>query len=258
MSGAQLNILGSIGGFVRGFFSVWNALRFIVKNPSLYKYVVLPLIINIVVFSGAIYWGFDLFNQLLGQYVSPQDAWYWHIIAVVVEFFAALVSLVIVFFAFTIVGNLIAAPFNDLLSERTEQLLRGNQINDPFSLRQLGRDLVRVMLDEARKMSIFVVLMLGALVFNLLPGIGSVIYMVVSVGLTLYFLIIEYTGYVFSRKHLGFKEQRRFIAQNRLGALGFGLAVMCLLFIPFVQFLTIPLAVVAATQLCCCDLPSVG
>ncbi len=251
VGGANNLIVGSIRGFVGGFFSVWSALRFVLKNPSLYKYVAIPFIINVIVFSAAIYWGLDLFTNLTGQYFSAHGAWYWQILAAVVKLFAGLITLVVVFFVFTVVGNLIAAPFNDVLSERTEQLLTGNLIIEPFSLTQIAKDFWRVMFDEVRKISIFILLMLVALLFNFLPGVGSLIYAVLSVVLTLYFLVIEYTGYVFGRKHLCFKDQRKFIAQNRLGALGFSVAVMCMLFIPFVQFLTIPIAVVAATQLCC-------
>ena len=249
----MLSAKNGIHGFIAGFFSLWNAFRFVRKNSSLHKYIAIPLIINIVVFSGTVYWGFDLFNQLVGQYLAPHDAWYWQVVESVVKLLAALVTLVIVFFTFTVLGNLIAAPFNDVLSEQTEQLITGQLLDEQFSLRQIGKDLWRVMQDEVRKMSIFIILMILLLVVNILPGIGSLIYAVCSVLLTVFFLIVEYTGYVFSRKHLGFKEQRRFIAANRMTTLGFGLAVMCTLMIPFVQFLTIPLAVVAATHLCCCD-----
>ena len=249
----MLSAKKSIQRFIVGFFSLWNAFRLIRKNPSLYKYIAIPLIINIVVFSGTVYWGFDIFSQLSGQYLAPHDVWYWQVVAAVVKLLAIFVALVIVFFTFTVLGNFIAAPFNDVLSERTEQLITGQLLDERFSLRQIGVDLWRVMRDEVRKMSIFIVLMILLLVLNLLPGIGSMIYAVCSVLLTVFFLIVEYTGYVFSRKHLGFKEQRNFIAANRMTTLGFGLAVMCTLLIPFVQFLTIPLAVVAATHLCCCD-----
>ncbi|MEA3466064.1 MAG: sulfate transporter CysZ [Thermodesulfobacteriota bacterium] len=249
----MLSVKNGINGFVAGFFSLWKAFCFIRNNSSLYKYVAIPLIINVVVFSGTAYWGFDLFNQLVGQYFAPNDAWYWQIVASVIKLLAALVTLVIVFFTFTVLGNFIAAPFNDVLSERTEQLISGQLLDERFSLRQIGKDLWRVMQDEVRKMSLFILLMILLLVVNMLPGIGSLIYAVCSVLLTVFFLIVEYTGYVFSRKHQGFKEQRRFIAANRMTTLGFGLAVMCTLLIPFVQFLTIPLAVVAATHLCCCD-----
>lgn len=247
MVAAQLGVRG----FIMGFFSLWNAFRFVGKNPSLYKYIAIPFIINVVVFCGSVYWGFDLFGDLVGQYLTPYDTWYWQIVAAAVKLLAALITLVVVFFTFTVVGNLIAAPFNDLLSEKTEGILTGRLNDEPFSLRQIGLDLWRVMKDEVRKMSIFIILMVMILGLNLLPGIGSVLYAVCSVVLTVFFLIVEYTGYTFSRKHLGFKEQRQFISTHKMSTLGFGLAVMCMLFIPFVQFLTIPLAVVAATQICC-------
>lgn len=242
-----------VRGFIMGFFSLWNAFRFVGKNPSLYKYIAIPFVINVIVFCGSVYWGFDLFSDLVGQYLAPYDTWYWHIVAAAVKLLAALITLVVVFFTFTVVGNLIAAPFNDILSEKTEELLTGRLNDEPFSLRQIGADLWRVMKDEVRKMSIFIVLMILILGFNLLPGIGSLLYAVCSVVLTVFFLIVEYTGYIYSRKHLGFKEQRQFISAHKMNTVGFGLAVMCTLFIPFVQFLTIPLAVVAATQICCSD-----
>lgn len=240
-----------VGSFTSGFFSLWNAFRFVFSNPSLFKYVAIPFIINVLVFSGTVYWGLDLFSSLVGDYVTVQDAWYWQIVATVVKIIAGLVTAVVVFFAFTVIGNLIAAPFNDLLSERTEQLLTGVRDDEGFSLRKLAADIWRVMGDEIRKMAIFIALMLLLLGFNMVPAIGPPIYAFFSIMLTVYFLVVEYTGYVFSRKHLGFKEQRQFIGGNRMSTLGFGLAVMCVLMIPLVQFLTIPLAVVAATRLCC-------
>lgn len=237
--------------FSSGFFSLWHAFRFVRSHPSLFKYVAIPFVINVLVFSGTIYWGFDLFSALVGDYVTAQDAWYWQIVAGVVKIIAGLVTAVIVFFTFTVVGNLIAAPFNDLLSERTEQLITGVTVDEGFSIRKLVADLWRVMGDEIRKMAIFVALMLFLLLFNMVPAIGPPVYAVCSVMLTVFFLVVEYTGYVFSRKGMGFKEQRQFIRANRMSTLGFGLAVMCTLMIPLVQFLTIPLAVVAATRVCC-------
>lgn len=242
-----------IRGFVTGFFSLLNAFRFISKNPRLYKYIAIPFIINVVVFCGSVYWGFDLFGDFVGQYLAPYDTWYWQIVAGAIKLLAALVTLVIVFFTFTVVGNLIAAPFNDVLSEKTEEIIVGRQIGEPFSFRQIGVDLWRVMKDEIRKMSIFIFLMILILGLNFLPGIGSALYAVLSVVVTVFFLIVEYTGYIFSRKHLGFAEQRQFIAAHKMSTVGFGLAVMCMLFIPFIQFLTIPVAVVAATQICCTE-----
>ena len=66
---------------------------------------------------------------------------------------------------------------------------------------------------------------------------------------TIFFLVVEYTGYVFYRKHRTFKEQRRFIFSHKFLMLGFGTGVMGVLAVPFLQFFCIPLGVVGATRL---------
>ena len=68
--------------------------------------------------------------------------------------------------------------------------------------------------------------------------------------LTVYFLVIEYTGFVFSRKGLKFKDQKKFIKTNKLLCAGFGCGAFFLLAIPFLQLFSIPMGVVGATLLC--------
>jgi CysZ protein len=158
---------------------------------------------------------------------------------------------VLVFFSFTVVGNLIASPFNDLLSERTEQILTGRENEELFSLRRFLSDAWKTVLMEAKKMWLFVVVMLLILPLNLLPGIGNAIYTVLAISLTLFFLCVEYLSFVMVRKRQFFKDQRRFIFSRKFLMLGFGCGVMAVLAIPFFQFFCIPLAVIGATRLWC-------
>lgn len=161
-----------------------------------------------------------------------------------------MIMLVVVFFTFTAVGNLIAAPFNDVLSEKTEHMLNGTSNTEAFSIVAMFSDVWRTIGDEIRKLSMFVAAMALLLAVNFIPVLGAPVFGVCSVLLTLYFLVVEYTGFVFSRKRIRFRQQRIFIKNHRSQALGFGLAVMLTLMLPLIQFLTIPLAVVAATLFC--------
>ncbi len=175
---------------------------------------------------------------------------WWQFIAWIARGLAFIVMLLVAFFAFTAVGNFIAAPFNDILSEKTEHMLIGTTSTDVFSVTAMFTDVWRTVGDEIRKVSIFLVAM-GLLLFvNFIPLLGPPLFSVCSVLLTLYFLVVEYTGFVFSRKGMRFSQQRVFIRKHRSQSLGFGLSVMLTLMIPLVQFLTIPLAIVAATLFC--------
>ena len=234
--------------FSRGLLCPFRAGKFIKGHPVLLKYIIIPFFINVVVLSGAIYWGFSFFNSIVVHYIPQGEAWYWIILSYFIWTAAVLVTMVLVFFGFTVTGAIIASPFNDILSEKTEELLTGISNDEPFVFKVFLKDAMHTMTDESKKIIIFVVLMALLLPLNLLPG-GSLPYSILTVLLTVYFLVVEYTGYIFYRKHLTFRDQRHFISSQKFLMLGFGTGVLAVLAVPFLQFFCIPLGVVGATQL---------
>jgi CysZ protein len=237
-----------VSNFSRGFLYPFRAGKFIKGHPVLLKYMIVPFLINVIVLSVAIYWGLFFFNSVVVHYIPQGDAWYWVILSYFLWTTAVLVTMVLVFFGFTVSGAIIASPFNDILSEKTEELLTETPNDEPFVFKIFLKDAMHTVVDESKKIIIFVVLMVLLLPLNLLPG-GSLPYSVLTVILTVFFLVVEYTGYVFYRKHLTFKDQRRFIFSQKFLMLGFGTGVMGVLAVPFLQFFCIPLGVVGATQL---------
>lgn len=237
--------------FSRGFFAPFRSVRLLRQNMRLLPYIIIPFLINVAVFSGAVYLGLDFFGSTVVAQLPQGDAWYWAILYWLIWSVAVIVTAVLVFFTFTVVGNLIASPFNELLSERTEEVLRGVRNEEQFSLGQFFHDALRTLLMEARKMWIFVVIMVFILPLNLLPGVGNSIYTILAIGLTLFFLCFEYLGFVMVRKRQFFKEQKNYVFARKFLMLGFSCGVMAILAIPFFQLLCIPLAVVGITRLWC-------
>jgi len=233
--------------FTSGFFYPFRGGKFLSRHPRLWRYVLIPFVINLLVFSLSVYFGLDFFNQTVVGMLPTGEAWYWIALYYLAMVVAVVLTMVLVFFSFTVVGNLIASPFNELLSERTEEVLHGSAQGVPFSLAGIGR----VLIDESKKMAVFILLMALLLLLNLIPGFGTLVYSILSFLLTVYFLVVEYTGYIFGRKGQGFKEQRTFIRGRQFMAFGFGVGVLCLLAIPLLQFFCIPFAVVGATLFWC-------
>lgn len=238
-----------LGRFPRGFFYPFRAGLFLLKHPRLLKFAAIPLLINIIVFSTAVYFGLNFFNYHVIHYLPQGQGWYWALLYYLFWVVALIATGVLVFFSFSVVGNLIASPFNDVLSERTEEMLGGIQEKERFSLKAFGRESWRILVEESKKMAFFVAGMVLLFLLNLIPGVGTVLYAGLSILFTLFFLAVEYTGYVFVRKKLRFRDQRRFIFSRLVLMSGFGTGVLLLLAIPFLQFICIPAAVVGATQL---------
>ncbi|WP_020676467.1 EI24 domain-containing protein [Geopsychrobacter electrodiphilus] len=247
-------ILKPVASFGRGFGYVFQAPRFLLKHPGLLRFVAIPFFINLVIFSVAVYFGLDLFNHLLDQYLPQGNTWYLAVLYYFAWMIAGLLTMVVVFFGFTVFGNLLASPFNELLSERIEVLVRGSIDDHPFALTRFVAESGRTLLVEFKKQLIFIVGMVLLLLINLLPGLGPLAYAVLAPLFTLFFLVIEYLGFVLMRKQLSFGRQYRYVFGRPLLMAGFGSAVFCLLAIPLLQFFCIPLAVSGATLLWC-DFP---
>ena len=244
-----------VSGFARGFSYPLRAAKFLVRRPRLLRYLAIPFFINLVVFSVTVYFGLDLFQGMLETYAPSTDVWYGVILYYLAWTVALLLTTVVVFFSFTVVGNLIASPFNELLSERTEQLAGGHREDGgAFSFKRFWQESRYAIVVEIKKMAVFVGCMVLLFAINFIPGIGSLIYAVLAPLLTLFFLAVEYMAFVLMRKQLSFPEQRRYIFKRPILMFGFACGVFCLLAIPFAQFFCIPLAVVGATLLWC-DFP---
>ena len=102
------------------------------------KFVVMPLFINIILFSAAIYFLATEYEALI-QWLTPDvPSWLPDFLNTFFEWLAGLlwllfaaVALIIIFFGFTIIANIVGAPFNTYLAAAVEYKLTGNQPIDP-------------------------------------------------------------------------------------------------------------------------------
>jgi len=245
-----------VAGFSRGFSYPLRAIKLFRQKPGLLKYLVIPFFINLLVFTLTVYFGLDLFQRLLEAYAPSTEVWYGTLLYYLSWMIASLLTTVIVFFLFTVMGNLIASPFNELLSERTEVLVSGVPSEEPFSLKLFWNESRYAVVVEIKKMAVFVSCMVLLFGINFIPVIGTLIYAVLAPTFTLFFLAVEYMAFVLMRKQLSFSEQRRYIFKHPVLMFGYACGVFCMLAIPFLQLFCIPLAVVGATLLWC-DFPRV-
>ena len=100
----------------------------LVRQPGLRRYVIIPLLISTLVFAGAIFgislWLESLIDWLLGYLPTWLD-WLRYLLWPLFT----LVGVLIIFYSFSILTNLLAAPFNGMLAEAVEQYLTGQTID---------------------------------------------------------------------------------------------------------------------------------
>lgn len=224
------------GYLLRGFSLIFK--------PGLRSYVVVPLLINIVLFSILIVVGAQQFNRLVLWLLPEWLAWLkgllWPLFALTISGIA--------FFTFLSVCNLIGAPFNGLLAERVEKRLRGCVQQSPFQLTQVLRTFIPTLISEVNKILYFALRALPLLALFLIPGvniIAPVLWMIFSAWI----LALEYADFPMANHDIRFTEQRILLQKKRLMVWGFGAAVLLLIMIPVVNFIAMPTAVAGATAM---------
>lgn len=213
-------------------------------------FVLVPLLINALIFSLAISW---FGSRVSGLVEAVRDAlpsfldW----LAWLLWPLFVVAAILIFFFGFTLLANLIGSPFNGLLAEKVEDGLHSASHRPPS--KRLLDELLSAPLNEIRKMAYFILLALPVLaIWLVLVFLLPLLFPLLPILWFAYgawILAIEYLDYPMANWQLGFAEQRQLLRQNRMLALGFGAGVAVMTMIPVVNFVAMPAAVVGATRL---------
>lgn len=216
----------------------------LVLRPGLRRFVLIPFTINLIIFSLLGWLGASQFQALM-DWLLPESSWLDYLRWLLWPLFALAMALIL-FYTFTVLANLIAAPFNGLLSERVEQLLTGAA---PTAVSGgLLKDLLPSLLSELRKLGYFMLRAVPLLVLFLIPVVNLAAPFL-WLAFSAWFLALEYTDYPMANNGLSFPQQHERLKGIRLIALGFGAGVTVLMMIPVLNFLAMPAAVAGATAL---------
>jgi CysZ protein len=152
---------------------------------------------------------------------------------------------IFVFFTFTPIANIVAAPFNALLSEKIETRLSGKSISSNSSFIKMVRASV---LSQLRKLVYILFWSAALLLISLIPLINfAAPFLWVIFGS--WMLSLEYLDYPMGNHELDFKQEKQILAARKGLALGYGSSVMVLTSIPLLNFIVMPVAVAGATVL---------
>lgn len=146
------------------------------------------------------------------------------------------------------VPQLALAPLQDPLSEATEARVAAFT-PPPFSVRALVRGTVESLSHTLLRLAAMAVGLLVLAPLNLIPGAGSVLWVALSSTWTMFWLGVEHLSTPASRHLVSFRQVVGALARRPALALGFGAALWVLLWVPVLNVLLLPIAVVAGTLL---------
>lgn len=227
----------------KGLLLPLRGLRLLAR-PGLRRYVLVPLLLNTAVFAALAYLAVGYFDEAMDRWL-PAESWLAFLRGPLWVLFTAAYAL-LVFQVFTLVANLLGAPFNALLAARIEKMLTGAPPPEqPGSLLAAVGPAIH---GELGKIGYLVSRGLPLLLLFLVPGL-NLLAPLAWLAFGFWFLAVEYCDYPMGNHGLDPATQRRHLRRRRLKSLGFGAGVAVLMLIPGIQLAAMPAAVAAATCL---------
>ncbi|WP_271409109.1 sulfate transporter CysZ [Pseudomonas sp. Q1-7] len=217
----------------------------LVLSPGLRLFVLLPLTVNLLLFAALIGFAVQEFSGWVDAFMPSLPEWLSFLQYLLWPLFVVLV-LVLVFFSFTMLANVIAAPFNGFLAEKVEVVVRGQDDFPAFSWAELMAMIPRTVGRELRKLAYFLPRAGALLILSFIPGI-NLLAAPLWIVFGIWMMAVQYIDYPADNHKLGWNEMLAWLREKRWQSLGFGGITYLALMVPFVNILMMPAAVAGAT-----------
>jgi CysZ protein len=255
-------------GFANGLSYAIRGARFVYfQHPGLVRYWSFPILVTglaiVSVFYGVGTLSDDLGNAMWSVFPESWEntTGFWGVVLTALRWLLQLVSGILITLAglvlVVVISSIVAAPFNDALSEAVERILTG-EAAPPFSFKRMVGDVVRTVRIEALKVLIYAGVVGPLFLVSLfVPGLGQVISLV-AFALTALYLGLDYIDWPAARRDWSVSDRVSFVRQQLAAIAGFGTGVWVLLFIPLINLFFMPAAVAGGTMLFVAMNPAIG
>lgn len=241
--------------FLRGLLLPLRGGRLILATPGAWRWAVAPFLCNLLLYAlffAAMVWLLKSFGGFrfdwafwgdwgarLGEWTAAGGRALLWLVAVPVFFFCG-------YFTFFFCGAVLAAPFNDALSEKLEIALTGRPA-PAWAWRGAWLSFRLSMGSTLRLLARQLFWMAATLPLLLVPLVGQAAWFLLSA----YFTGLAYLDFAMARNFLGHRAKLAAARENRAAVTGLGAALLLLFAVPFLGVLLLPLGAAGATILYC-------
>lgn len=219
----------------------------LIREPGIRRYVALPLAINVILFSAAFWYAFTQTGLGVEKLVEWLPNWLDWLSWLVWPLFLAL-SLIVIFYTFTLIANLVGSPFNGFLAEKLETKLSGHAPPSSGRVVETLLAIKNALLSELVKFGYLLSRVIPLFILGFIPGLNLFAPLLWFIFGS-WMLALEYMDYPMGNHGMVFADERRKLSAHRGLMLGFGCAILVMTLVPVLNFLAMPVGVAGATQL---------
>lgn len=217
----------------------------LVLQPGLRKFILIPLLVNVLIFFIVTAVLLNAFGDVFAQIQAWTPTWLQWLTWILWPL-VAFVFLIVYGYSFNIITNFLAAPFFGLLAEKIETQLTGTAPpEEPWSQlipRTLQREGVKLWYFISRG---FLILLIFVVLF-FIPGANLLGTFIAAIW-SCWCMAIQYSDYPADNHQLGFRELRRRLHTQKLTSYSYGGIILLGSMVPVLNIFVTPIAVAGAT-----------
>ncbi|WP_298623223.1 sulfate transporter CysZ [uncultured Legionella sp.] len=230
--------------FIHGMFYMVRGIKHLLTR-GLKRFIIIPMALNFILFAGLFYVAYYYLFPYASYYLDKLPSWLSFLsglffIIFIICFFLLFLSM------FSVVFNILAAPFNGLLAEKT-QIMFYNSAPPSIPFSQM---VIRSMKRQGQFLKYYLLHLLGIGLLFFVPFIQP-IYPFLWFLFSAWMLSIQYQDFAMDNNLISFKDMLENIKKNKMRSLGFGSFINLVSFIPGVNILLMPAAIIGSTMLYC-------
>lgn len=225
------------------FLKGWS----LIQVPGIRRYVIMPILANIVIMSLLFYWFFTMISSVIDLGLHYMPSWLqW--LSYITTIMIVLVFAIFFCYFFSSITNIIAAPFNGLLAEKVEDYLTGSPSNDD-SIWYFIKDFPRVIGREFKKALYYIVWCIPLFLTSFIPILGQLITPILWFIFTAWMINIQYADYAFDNHKVNFYQMRQLLKKNKIDNICFGMIISIFTMVPILNLIIMPVSVCGATAI---------
>ncbi len=219
--------------------SLFNGIK-LLGHKELRKFLWIPILINLFLYTSAFLIAYLYMLDLITELIPAWLQWLsWLLIPL---FFISCFT--IMFFSFTILANIIAAPFYSKLAEKTLYLITKPEHQAALNIPEIPWS--KSMASEFNRIIYLLKWIIPLVILSIIPGI-NILAPIAWLIFGSWGVSLEFLTYPLENQGLVFSEQKKLIKSVRFGALTIGGLTMLGLTLPGLNIFLSPAAVIAAT-----------
>lgn len=219
------------------------------ERPRLWGWVLAPAIVAALILGAVGFVIYDALDPFIASIASWAPDFLERWIAGFLRVVLVAVLVVGGYFVFFGVAALIAAPFNEMLSEAIEAELTNTE-PPGFSLSTFTRDLFVGMVHALRRVAVYIGAIIAIFLVGLLvPVVGTLISIIAGAFLTVRFAAFDAMDAVWARRGYSYRQKTDYLRAHADRCHGVGIGVSLMMLVPGLNLVALSAGAVGATLL---------